>query len=151
MSNGIWVFIAIVALAVFAAKAHALNQADNLPHPGYAEGQEWEYRTRPGEEASTLIILKIEDVDGLGTAYHVSVENVKIANPHTETGIQTRMFHVPLDKTALDASVTALKDEQVTIPDYEEGYQAWADQNGGLFNAPVADILTMVEKTVSPQ
>ena len=39
----------------------------------YSEGQIWSYKTRPGEEKSTVLINKVESHEKLGKIFHISV------------------------------------------------------------------------------
>lgn len=41
----------------------------------YSVGQEWQYKTRPTEEKSTLKILKIEEYPETGKVIHISISN----------------------------------------------------------------------------
>ena len=44
----------------------------------YSEGQVWSYKTRAGEESSTVLINKVEQNDKLGKIYHISLDGVKV-------------------------------------------------------------------------
>src|SRR6266513_4745920 len=60
-------------------------------------GQVWNYRTRPGEENSTLVVLKVETAPGWKTIVHVGVTGLKIK---TSRGIQYTIPHMPFDEAA---------------------------------------------------
>src|SRR5947207_3386083 len=61
-------------------------------------GQVWNYRTRPGEENSTLVVLKVETAPGWKTIVHIGVTGVKLK---TAKGIQDTVPHLPIDEAAL--------------------------------------------------
>ncbi len=46
----------------------------------FGAGDVWRYHTRPSEPNSTLTILKIEDVKGVGTVVHIRVDGVRLKN-----------------------------------------------------------------------
>ena len=52
----------------------------------YAVGQVWEYKTRPGEEASRIYIAKIDENEKLGRIFHIYIDGLTIKNKHTDAG-----------------------------------------------------------------
>src|SRR6266540_3582863 len=66
-------------------------------------GQVWSYKTRPGEEPSTLVVLKVETAPGWKPIVHVGLTGLKIK---TAKGFQDTIPHMPFDETALKNSVT---------------------------------------------
>jgi hypothetical protein len=119
----------------------------------YEVGQVWEYKTRPGEEASRIYIAKIDEDEKLGRIFHIYVDGLRIKNKHTDSGYQNALPHSPVDKSTLDASVTNLINIVEDVPDVSEGYKAWKDAfdagQGGVFNIPVAQIIEYIEGIVN--
>ncbi len=59
--------IALILLTVFSfANASSLEV-----------GQVWAYKTRPGENGSTLTVLKIEQFKDLGQVVHVRIDGIR--------------------------------------------------------------------------
>src|SRR5262245_26674949 len=108
--------------------------------PRFQAGQKWTYKTRPGEEASTVTVLKVE-----GDTVHIAVDGVKLKTPK---GVQSRLPHAPIAASALQGCVVKLAADRVPLPAFEEGYQQWKKANGGVFTAPVAKILDFVEEAL---
>jgi hypothetical protein len=109
-------------------------------------GQVWKYKTRPGEEASTLVILKVETAPGWSTVVHVGVVGVKIASPQ---GIKDNISHLPFDEAAVKASVTSKISDNGKLTDFHEGYDLWREDKGGVFTVSVAEAVSFVEKALN--
>src|SRR5437762_623171 len=91
-------------------------------------GQVWQYRTRPQEADSTLVVVKVEaDPDG-NTIVHIGVTGVQFQTP---TGIQTTIPHMPFDEAALAGSVTVKVRDDGPLTDFQEGYRIWRDAVNG--------------------
>ncbi len=120
----------------------------------YSVGQEWNYKTRPTEENSTLTILKIEEYPKHGKVIHISVDELKMKNPQHPDGIADRISHLPLSEAALDNSVTSLKNETRRKPDSTEmdGYSYWKKEfdkgKAGVFSIPVSEIVSVMEESI---
>lgn len=114
----------------------------------FAPGQRWVYRTRPGEETSTVLILR-----GGGDTWHVQVDGLQLRNPYTAGGVQTDLPHSPISAGALRASVIRLIEEGVTLPADQSGYETWheAHERGeaGVFTLEVAGIVGALEEAVN--
>ena len=124
--------------------------------PPYAEGQVWEYRTRPGEETSTIQINKIEAHPRLNNIYHISIFGVHVVNYHVPGGrVQTRLPHSPVSEQTLNSSVTRLVDLQTPDPVYLSGYQEWKrvfdEGKAGIFTITIAEIVDFVQHALTPQ
>ena len=121
----------------------------------YEVGQVWEYKTRPGEEASRIYIARIDENERLGRIFHIYVDGLKIKNKHTDSGYQTALRHSPVDKSTLDSSVTELIliDAEKDVPDVSEGYKVWKEAfdsgRAGVFNIPVARIIESIESIIN--
>ena len=95
-------------------------------------GQVWRYKTHPGEEDSTLIILKIEP-SRFGNIVHINVNGLNISDPGIEGGMRDTIPHLPFSKNALETSVVELIDEGVDLPSFEWAYNTWRSDEGGVF------------------
>jgi hypothetical protein len=115
----------------------------------YAVGQVWQYRARPGEESSDLVIHRIELVRSI-EVLHISVRGLRIRNPHTDSGYQERLPHTPIARAALDASVTTMIAHGVPDDDgFERGYAKWREEKGGVFTVTVAEIIDVLERALA--
>lgn len=120
----------------------------------YRVGQEWNYKTRPGEENSILKILKIEEYSASGKVIHISINGLKMKNPHHPEGIADKISHLPITEEALDKSVIRIKNDTRQMPDSIEtdGYSYWKKEfdkgNAGVFSIPVSEIVNVMEKSI---
>jgi hypothetical protein len=121
--------------------------------PDYAVGQAWTYRTRPGEEASRLMIRHIDVEPEDGEVFHISILDVRLRNHKVEGGAQPAMNHAAILRVGLDASALQLDGSADADEAWRDGYAVWrqAYDNGdaGVFDLPVADILGYIEKVVA--
>lgn len=112
----------------------------------YQTGQVWSYKTRPGEEDSTLIIVKTEYYDEvIGNVVHISVTGVTIKNPNVEGGIIDNVPHMPFSESAITASVVKLIDQGGDLPSFEQGYNKWKNASEGVFTIQVSEAIEGVE------
>ena len=116
----------------------------------YAVGQVWEYRTRPGDEGSLLKIQRVEPYPNApaGDAlrvYHISIIGVRLGPEHAPTDLQ----HLPVSEVTLDASVTRRSESRAAFPTSDEGIAEWRAAQGGVFTISVAEIVGIVDQTVS--
>lgn len=131
--------LALCALALLGATA---------PAHQFAEGQVWEYRTRPGDKGSLLKIQKIERVPAFaryGPIFHVTIIGVRFGK---RSDPPDSIDHAPFSRGALDASVTQLSAATTTFPDAAEGIAEWHRANGGVFSMPVAQAVESVAQTL---
>lgn len=119
----------------------------------FAPGQVWRYETRPGEEASRIVVCRVEPGTRLGTIVHVRVEGVAIRNPAAAAGVARFIGHMPFAARSLRDSVVALETVRTSLPAYEEGYETWKaafDEDGaGIFTVSVAEGIDFVEQTLN--
>jgi hypothetical protein len=111
----------------------------------YAEGQVWEYRTRPGEKRSLLRIQKIEippEDPARRPVYHISIIGLKLA-----ANVAGVLQHVPVSRETLDSSVTRLSRKRPTFPDVGPGIAEWRRAQGGVFTVTVAEITEMLDRS----
>jgi len=134
---------AALALALLTGSACALAKANE-----YAEGQVWEYKTRPQDAGSLLKIQKISTYPTRvenRVIYHLSIIGVHLNDPATTRTIS----HVPVSREALDDSATRLSPARPFFPAATDGIAEWRKANGGVFTVPIAQIINIVEDTMS--
>jgi hypothetical protein len=120
------------------------------PAPAYAEGQVWDYRTRPGEEGSLLKIQRIEPwpmPDSADRVYHISVIGVRVGGATAPLPLP----HLPVSRETLDVSVTGLSRSTAAFPSPEEGIGEWRAARGGIFTIPMAAIVAVVDEALTRQ
>ena len=109
----------------------------------YKPGQVWTYKTRTGEEASRITILKVDEHDKLGNIVHIQISGVALKNPSAPGGVAKLIHHSPYSEQAIDDSVLELVAENVVLPDFQEGYDTWMEAfdkgEGGIFTISVSD------------
>ena len=110
----------------------------------YAEGQIWEYHTRPGDAGS---LLKIQQIDNdpafatLGPVYHISIIGFHLVTDR----LRPIMPHAPVTAAVLDASVTTLHIGVVDFPNAGAGIAEWRANKGGVFSITVAEIVGILD------
>jgi len=107
-------------------------------------GDIWAYKNRPGEDGSTLTILKIEEYPKLGKVIHIRVDGFRETNPVTGTEFN-EMPHLPFQAKALERSITRRIGETAEIPDFNQGYTVWKaafdEGKAGVFRISVSKTL----------
>ena len=116
----------------------------------YQEGQIWQYNTREGEENSLVYIVKIDNEERYGSIYHVYADNLSITNPYVKSGIQSELFHAPVDEETLTQSLIKLvKENSSPMPDISDGYSTWKKAfdkgEAGVFNISIKKIIQIIE------
>jgi len=91
----------------------------------FAGGQVWTYKTRPGEQDSTLQVNRVEDRAGHGRVHHISVTGLRIKAPRTPDGFMSVLQHLPVSQQILEASVVELSESPPQHIPFEEGYAEW--------------------------
>jgi len=118
----------------------------------FRPGQEWAYRTRPGEESSTLTVLRVERAPKLGVIVHVCVDGVRIGNPTSSAQPMRHLGHLPMSEDAVRRSVTRKLRDDAPLPGFEDGYEIWRDAydqgEGGAFSIPVAEVVAAIAETL---
>lgn len=114
----------------------------------YLEGQVWEYKVRPQDPASLLKIQKIDRDPRRAehrVIYHISVIHVHLNDP----AVLRDISQIPVARESLDDSVTRLANPRTAFPDASEGIAEWRRVKGGVFTTPIAQIVDVVEQTMS--
>jgi hypothetical protein len=121
----------------------------------YSEGQLWAYKTRAGEEKSTVLINKIETHQKLGKIFHISVDGVRVKNIHIHGGVSSELPHFPVSEETLKKSLSKLLGKRKPNPNYIEGYNTWKSAfdagEAGIFTISVSEIVGFVEDTINKQ
>ncbi|GAA4018446.1 hypothetical protein GCM10022631_34310 [Deinococcus rubellus] len=119
--------------------------------PDFAPGQRWQYRTRSGEEASRLLILKLEEVEGAQVA-HLWIEGLAMKTPQA---VYPVLGHAPISIKSLAESVTSLEAEHLPLPSDESSLEEWrtAYKRGeaGMFTWGVAGLARQMERAISAE
>ena len=127
--------IAIIAFTL----SFTTNAAELQP------GQVWKYKTRLGEQTSTLTILKVEKYKDLGSVVHIRVDAIRMKNP-LKGNIVTDVPHLPFKEDAVQKSITELVRKSTDIPPFQEGYDTWKSAylagKAGAFETNVGATLT---------
>jgi len=115
----------------------------------YEPGQVWKYETRPGERASRLTVVQVDQNEELGTIVHIFISNVSINCKEAPGGVVQNIHHAPYMEEALDGCVVELEESNVDLPPFEEGYAAWKaafdDGQAGVFSFGVSDGIDATE------
>lgn len=131
----------------------SITATPGLAAEPYEAGQLWHYHTRPGEEASRVLINLIEPHDKLGKMIHISVLDVNLKNPRTASGVTHELPHFPVSEETLQKSLTTLAGRREILPDYREGYEVWKEAfdagKAGIFTISVAEIVDVVERAAN--
>jgi len=139
--------VLLTAAVVGCSKSEKKTMFTDTDKSEFKVGQVWNYRTRPGEEASTIVVLKVETAPGWKTIVHVGVTGLKIK---TSKGIQDTIPHMPFDEAAVKKSVTTKVSDNGKLTDFQEGYGLWREAassgKGGVFAISVAEAATTVEE-----
>src|SRR5438552_16281800 len=104
----------LIALVLLLATPLVAKDKRKCPAPAPATdarfhpGQVWQYKTRAGEEKSTLTILRVESLPKpIDVVIHVRVDNIRLKNctggPEPDT-----MEHMPFTRAAIEGSVTKM-------------------------------------------
>ncbi len=116
----------------------------------FEPGQVWSYQTRPGEEASLLVVGAVDRAPKVGRVVHIKVMDIRLETAQKVTGFANQIAHLALKEDALLESVTQQVDAPwVTLSGFEDGYNNWLDayESGTLYvqKVPLAQALDKVE------
>jgi hypothetical protein len=119
----------------------------------FAPGQVWTYNTRPGEEASRIVICRVETDPKLGQIVHIHVNGLRFKNKHAPGGISNEIGHMPYAADALQKSVVKLESTSAVLPSFEDGYQEWRNAfeegKAGVWTAPVSEAIAGLESALN--
>ena len=116
------------------------------------EGDCWRYSTRPGEEASFLVIRKIETLPKLGEVVFISVCGIKMKGPSVPTGlIDVQIF--PIAGANLRSSLKKRVHKRIPPDDWQEAYRFWREAydsgQGGIGTKSVSECVGELEKALN--
>lgn len=131
-------------LQVFAQNKPCASVPTDAQDSKYRPGQVWAYRARPGEATSTLTVLRVEQLQKIGTIVHIRLDGLQVHNPRGD--LVTTMPHMPFTRDALLVSTTKLLSTGLPVP-LPEGYDYWREHCGGVYTISVADAVSIMEKT----
>lgn len=150
----VWAAGALVLLALAGCKKDGVLMLTETSVGKYHVGEKWKFRSRPGEESATLIIVKVESSATLGVIVHASLQGVHIKSAHSPTGYSETVAHMPFAEAAIEKSVTELVERGVPLPAFEEGYRQWRaafdSHKGGIFTITVGESVAFMEKAMNP-
>jgi hypothetical protein len=119
----------------------------------FRAGQVWTYETRKGEEASRVVVCRVEPDPKAGTIVHIRVEGLALKSPKAPDGVSRAIGHLPLSEQALRESVLALESTGETPSNYLEGYKIWKAAfdagEGGIFTISVANCVELMERSLN--
>jgi hypothetical protein len=146
----ILIFYSITILSAFGCGTPSVDKQEVVR---FAPGQIWHYDTRPGEEGSTLTILRVDSFPEDGKVVHIRLDHINVINPNIPTGVSTEAEHLPMKWASLDSSVTTLVSEGNTVPPFTDGYKLWRTQydkdSAGVFNVNVKVTVQYLEEAMS--
>jgi hypothetical protein len=139
-------FITLLSIFGLASSAIAADVA-------LKEGECWSYMTRPGEEASFLVIRKIETLPKIGEVIHISIFGLKIKNPKAPKGFAEQAGHVPIAGANLRSSLKKRVQRSIPDVDWKGGYRMWREAydsgKGGVFTKPVSECVGFMEEALN--
>ena len=119
----------------------------------FAPGQVWTYNTRPGEEASRVVICSVETDPKLGEIVHIHVNGLRFKNKHAPGGSSDQIGHMPYSGEALRKSLTNLESSDNKLPAFEDGYQEWRGAfdkgKAGVWTVPVSEAISGMESVLN--
>jgi hypothetical protein len=144
---------ALLALPVLACSRSGSSASADVPATRFHAGEQWHYQTRPGEEGSTLTVLKVEDSPRLGTIVHIHVDGLKMKTPPSSSVHSDQIGHMPFSEAAMEQSVTTLIGKDAPLPAFEASYAEWRrafdSGKGGVFTITVARGVDFVETNLN--
>ncbi|MEZ4295438.1 MAG: hypothetical protein R3B70_10720 [Polyangiaceae bacterium] len=121
-------------------------------HSKYKPGQVWQYKTRPAEQRSRAVVLRIDHSPSTGFIVHLALYDVAIKSPSSPDGVAREIAHLPFSEAAVDKSVTVL-DGVGSVPDFRDGYGTWRaafDQHrAGFWSTSLAEAVDAMEAAVN--
>lgn len=131
-----------------------LTVPHDLPVP-LAPGQRWTYRTRPGEETSTALILALDIAPDGRDIVGVALDHLRIPAPSAPDGCIETIGHLPVDGANVRASLLELLEEGVALPTDASGYRQWRaeynQQGAGMFTLDLAELVRVMAQAMEPR
>lgn len=119
----------------------------------YKVGQMWSYKSRPGEEKSYFIVVRVEKHEKLGNIIHIAVRGLKMKNPRSPDGLSENVNHMPFSEDALKKSSVKVVKEKTDLPDFQNGYQMWREAfdegHAGIYTITLAEAVKVMEASLN--
>jgi hypothetical protein len=136
----------LTALVLIGCDGGGSNSTAGPAMKPFEAGQVWTYGTRMREEASRIVVCRVESDAKLGEVVHIHVKDVRLKTPGGHSDV---IGHMPYAADALRKSVIALESSGATLPSFEEGYRQWRDARdkgkGGVWTIPVKEAIEGME------
>lgn len=118
---------------------------------GLKEGECWLYSTRPGEEASFLVIRKIETLPKAGEVVVIEVFGLKIKTPSSPAGFADQVISmIPIAGANLRSSLKERVRKKIPNGDWQAAYRIWREAydsgKGGIFTESVSECVGRIEE-----
>jgi hypothetical protein len=140
-----------ILLAVTAYAAAQESMLKDTNESKYKVGQVWSYKTRPGEEKSTFIVVKVESHPKLGNIVHIALRGLRLRRPDGD--FIESAGHLPFSEEAINKSAVKLLKGKADLPDFEEGYGLWREAfdagKAGVYTIGVAEAVGVMEGTLN--
>ena len=146
-----WLFsLVLLTAGMGACSRESATTLKDTDRSGFKVGQEWAYKTRPGEEQSTFVIVKVEDAPAGGVIVHIGLKGLKVKNLKDPERPSETISHMPFTEDAIKRSVTKIVNEHAALPSFEVGYADWRKAfesgKGGVFDVTVAEGVGIIEQ-----
>jgi hypothetical protein len=140
-----------ILLAVTAYASAQDSMLKDTTDSKYKIGQVWSYKTRPGEEKSTFIVVKVESHPKLGNIVHIALRGLRLKKPNGE--FIEAADHLPFAEEAINKSAVKVVKEKADLPDYAEGYGMWREAfdagKAGVYTISIAEAVGVMEETLN--
>ncbi len=124
-----------------------MSESQNSVNPQV--GECWGYKTRPHETESFVVIRKVEEMSNLSTVWHVSFFDVAVKNPTVPEKPIKYITHIPILEARLFESLTEKLDRSAPAKEWEEGYNIWRQDRGGVFDVTLRECVEIMEDIVN--
>jgi hypothetical protein len=114
------------------------------------KGQVWEYRSRPGEESSSLTVIDVEDI-GVGVrVIHVALDGLKRKSKQTGKIKEWFISHTPIDQNVLKPSLIKVISHKSCV--INEGLQYWREEykkgEAGVWSVDITMVIDITEESL---
>lgn len=146
-----FVLFLTAGLAALAAAKSDKTELKKVKDDKYKPGQVWSYKTRPGEETSTITILRVDEAPQGKRIVHIHVDGIRLKNctggPEPDT-----VAHMPFAREFIEQSVVENL-RTVDVPAFEEGYsdwrRGWDAGKAGFYTITVSQAIDVMQYTFS--
>jgi hypothetical protein len=143
--------LTLVAIVLVGVRAPEAGEPRKVQKMDFKPGQMWQYRTRPQEPKSRVLIQRVERNDKFGEVVHIRVVGLAFKGPKGNVSV---LPHLPFSGAGLRGCLTVLESSDNEVPaDYLAGYKVWREAfdagKGGVFTGDLAAVLDAMEKGTS--